>query len=82
LNEAHRDLFGPVVAGCELRWATPVGARRPHYYTGVLRDQIGNLWCCEEHHSDQDSAHVCAKVELERRFASGELKSRFRRGDV
>lgn len=79
MNAVGREWLGEVIAGCELREVKSTGAGRHHYYRSVLRDLIGNVWECEDRHRDQDAAHDCARTELARRVAAGQLKGRQRR---
>lgn len=71
-----RGVLGDVVAGCVLREVAIAGPGRHHHYTGVLRDQIGNLWECYDHHTRQDQACECAALELARRVETGEVIGR------
>ncbi len=78
MPSARRDALGDVLAGCELKEISVPGAGRHHYFTAVLRDRIGNVWECEDHHADRDEAQGCARAEFARRVESGELKTRRR----
>jgi len=71
---AERRILGRVQAGCELREVSVAGDHRHHYFTAVLRDYVGNVWQCSDHHADQDEAHRCARAEYERRVEFGQIK--------
>lgn len=73
-ESTHRERLGQVQAGCELREEEAAGGRRHHYFRAVLRDLVGNVWECADHHVDQDAAHQCARAEFERQIGSGQIK--------
>jgi hypothetical protein len=81
-ESAERRALGRVQAGCELREVQVTGDHRHHYFTAVLRDYIGNVWQCADHHVDQDEAHRCAKAEFERRVEFGQIKTTRRPADL
>ena len=70
---ARRERIGQVQVGCELREEPAAGGRRHHYFRGVLRDVVGNLWICAHEHPQQDEAHACARIEFDRRVELGQL---------
>jgi hypothetical protein len=74
-ESVDRQVFGRVQTGCELREVPVAGDHRHHYFIAVLRDYVGNVWQCSDHHPNQDEAHLCAKAEFARRVEFGEIKA-------